>query len=138
MNNNVNIGNKVEVNVCDILRSHGYWAYNCPKSLTGAQPVDIIAYRGGEVKMFWLIDAKHVRIQNPSFTLGRVEDNQIMSMTYAVQFAQVNPDGVGFVIYFERTEEFYWLPYIKVVEMLQSDQKSINLKNLILFEEVLK
>lgn len=136
--NNVSIGNKVETDICAILRKYHYWAYNCPKNLTGAQPVDIIAYRGGEVKMFWLIDGKHIREQNASFTLGRVEDNQIMSMTYAVQFAEVNPDNIGFVVYFERTKQFYWLPYVKVSEMLKNDVKSVNLKNLELFEEVLR
>lgn len=143
MNNNTQLGNTVEKAICDIFRKRRYWAYNCPKNANGAQPVDVLAFRredkDGEDKrvIFWFVDGKHVDSKKASFVLNRTEDNQLMSMTYIVDFAGANSKYVGFVIYFERTEQFYWLPYNEVLEMLQNDKKSVNLTELKEFERVL-
>ena len=134
---NVSIGNSVEKSICELFKKHHYWAANFPKSANGSQPVDIVAYRGGENSIFWYIDGKNVNFKKVSFVLDRTEDNQMVSMDYVIHFAKANDKFVGFVIYFERTGEFYWLPYKKVLEVQKSGSKSVNLSEMRLFEEVL-
>ena len=141
LNNNVSVGNSVEQAICKFFQKHHYWAYNCPKNSSGGQPVDVIAYRGGEENgkgsKFWYVDGKNVNFKKVSFVLDRTEDNQMMSMNYVIHFAKANDKYVGFVVYFERTEQFYWLPYEKVLEVQKSGSKSVNLSDMRLFEEVL-
>ena len=140
MGEQIKIGNTTEKTVSSIFRNNGYWVYNCPKSSTGAQPFDLIAIKGTKTRplcLVWLIDGKHVRVNDVSFTLDRIEPNQWASMQYANEFAGVWIDSIGFVIKFERTGEFYWLPYKKALELLKEGKKSINLSELVLLEEVL-
>ena len=132
--NNTQIGNKTERTISSILREHKYWVYNCPKSLSGSQPVDLIAINS---KRSWLIDGKHVRINEVSFPLSRIEDNQLSTMDYAFGFAGMNKNYMGFAIEFDRTNEFYWLGYEEVLYMIDNNIKSIHLSKLKLFEEVL-
>lgn len=135
--NNTTIGNKTEKTVSSVFRQHGYWVYNCPKSQTGAQPFDLIAIRGGENYIVWFVDGKHVRQNEVSFTLDRIEPNQWASMEYASGFAKVNVENMGFAIEFERTNEFYWLSYKDALELVKNNQKSINLNKLRLLEDTL-
>ena len=135
--NNTRIGTKTEKSVSNILREHGYWIYNCPKSQTGSQPFDLIAFKGGQQYLIWLIDGKHVRINEVSFRLDRIEPNQWASMRYAIEFAKLNPNTIGFVIEFERTGTFYWLSYQQALELVKSNRSSVNLAKLKHFEEVL-
>ena len=134
--NNITVGNKREQEVCKILKRHHYWSHICAKNSSGSQPVDIIAIRGGVGVIAWLIDSKNVE-KKPSFAIDRIEDNQWVSLEYANEFAQINIKNLGFAIYFERTEEFYWLPYEEAKRMRDNDIKSVNLVNLRKFEEVL-
>lgn len=139
--NNVSVGNSVEITICKLFQKRGYWAYNCPKNSTGGQPVDVFAYRGGEEdgkgSKFWYIDGKNVNFKKVSFVLNRVEDNQLMSMNYVIHFAKANDKYVGFVIYFERTNQFYWLPYKQILEVQKSESRSVNLNEMKIFEEFL-
>lgn len=135
--NNITIGNKTEKTVSSMLREKGYWVYNCPRNSSGAQPIDLIGIKGGKTIVCWFIDGKHVREQNPSFPLSRIEPNQLASMKYLNEFAKINITNLGFAIQFERTREIYWLCYDKVLDMIKNDEKSINLNKLKLFEEVL-
>ena len=135
--NNTIIGNKTEKTVSSIFRSRGYWVYNCPKSSTGAQPVDLIAIKGGESYIVWLVDGKHVRESDASFKLDRIEDNQWISLQYARDYANIKTENLGFVIEFERTNTFYWLPLETALKMRENNEKSINLNKLDLFERIL-
>lgn len=135
--NNIKIGNKTEKTVSSIFRERGYWIYNCPRSSTGSQPFDLIAIRGGDNYIVWFVDGKHVRQNEVSFKLDRIEPNQLASMEYASGFAKVKVENMGFAIQFERTNEFYWLPYKSALECLKSNEKSINLSRLKTLEEVL-
>ena len=137
MNNNIKVGNKTEKTVSGIFRENGYWVYNCPKSQSGAQPFDLIAIKGGDHYLVWFIDGKHVRAHEVSFKLERIEPNQLASMAYASGFAKVKTENMGFAIEFERTNEFYWLPYEDALKLLNNNEKSINLINLKTLEEVL-
>ena len=135
--NNTTIGNKTEKNASSIFRDKGYWVYNCPKSQTGSQPFDLIAIKGGDNYIVWFVDGKHVRQNEVSFPISRIEPNQWSSMQYASGFAKVNVENMGFVIQFERTEVFYWLSYKDALNLLKNNEKSINLNKLRLLEEVL-
>ena len=135
--NNTTLGNKTEKTASSIFREKGYWVYNCPKSSSGSQPFDLIAIKGGWEYKVWFIDGKHVRKDEVSFTLNRIEPNQWASMEYANQFAQIRSETLGFVIQFERTGEFYWLPYETALDMKNNGVKSINLSKLQLLEEVI-
>lgn len=134
--NNTTIGNKTEKTVSSIFREHGYWVYNCPKSQTGSQPFDLIAIKGGTNYIVWFVDGKHVRENEVSFSLKRIEPNQWASMQYASGFAKVNVENMGFVIQFERTGVFYWLSYKNALELAKNNEKSINLNKLKPFEEI--
>lgn len=134
---NTRIGNKTEKTASSIFREQGYWVYNCPKSASGSQPFDLIAIKGGKEYIVWFVDGKHVRKNEVSFTLDRIEPNQWASMEYANGFAKVDTENMGFVINFERTGEFYWLSYKDALELLKNGSKSINLNKLRLLGEVL-
>lgn len=135
--NNTTIGNRTERTVSNIFRKKGYWVYNCPKSQTGSQPCDLLAIKGGEHYIVWFVDGKHVRQNEVSFSLDRIEPNQWASMEYASGFAKVNVENMGFAIRFERTQEFYWLSYKDALELVKNNQKSINLNKLRLLEDTL-
>ena len=138
---NIKIGNKTEKTISDVFREKGYWVYNCPRSTSGSQPFDLIAIRGCDKvsggHIVWFVDGKHVRSNEVSFKFDRIEPNQIISMEYARDFAKINVDNMGFAIEFERTNNFYWLPYEMAVECLKNNEKSVNLNRLTLLEEVL-
>lgn len=134
---NIKIGNETEKTVSSVFRKYGYWVYNCPKSQSGSQPFDLIAIKGGEKYVVWFVDGKHVRENEVSFPLDRIEPNQWVSMEYANGFAKIDAKTMGFAIKFERTEEFYWLPYQTALEMRENDIKSININKLELLEGVI-
>lgn len=117
--------------VAELLRKNGYWVYITPLKVTG-QPMDIIA---AKKHYFFILDAKHVREENPSFPLSRIEPNQWAVMSYCHDFAHI--DNIGFAILFERTGEIYWLNYETVFKLKDQGVKSINLRFLPLFQETI-
>lgn len=135
--NNTTIGNETEKTVSGLFREKGYWVYNCPKSQSGSQPFDLIAIRGGQEYMVWFVDGKHVRENEVSFTLNRIEPNQWASMQYASDFAKINTENIGFAINFERTNTFYWLSYKEALNALNNGEKSINLIRLKKLEDTI-
>ena len=138
--NNTNIGNKTEHTISSVFRKKGYWVYNCPKSSTGSQPVDLIAIKGKtntDTCIVWLVDGKHVRSNEISFKLERIEPNQWISMKYASEFACINIENIGFAIEFERSGMFYYLPYKKALELDKNGEKSIKLYELATLEDKL-
>lgn len=137
--NNTSIGSSSEKSASTILRENGFWVHTFSKSANGSQPVDIIAVKGNKELCFvFLIDAKHVEISKPSFTFDRIEPNQWATLLYAKEYAHIDERGLGFVIEFDRTKDFYWLPYKKAYEMYSNGYKSIKYQELELFEEVVK
>ncbi len=132
---NIKIGSDCEKEVSSILRKHKYWVYRCPVK-TGGQPMDIIAAKTNKITYFWLIDAKHVREENPSFTLSRIEPNQWATMDFARNFAGLQ--NLGFAIKFDRTGKIYWLSYDNALKLKNEDIKSINLSMLEEFEKELE
>ena len=131
------LGKATEKLVCKTLKKYGYWCYNIPKKTNG-QPCDIVAIKGKGQKIFlvWLIDAKHIRNEDVSFTFDRIEANQITSMSYARDFSNI--DNLGFAIFFDRDKQLHWLPFEIYEELAKSGVKSVNMHNLALFTEVLE
>lgn len=134
---NTKIGSASEKSVSSLYRERGYWVYNCPKSLTGAQPVDLIAIKKKENYIVWFADSKHLESSKASFTFDRIEPNQIASLTYLNNFAGVDVDTLGFVIDYDRTETYYWLPFEKYLEMNREGAKSVKMEELEEFEKEL-
>ena len=141
------LGKATEKLVCKTFKKFGYWCYNIPKKTAG-QPCDIIAVKGLEgtvitstmvytTKTFlvWLVDAKHIRNEDVSFTFDRIEPNQITSMRYAHDFSKL--DNLGFAIFFDRDKQLRWLPFEEYERMVANGSKSVNMNNLELFTEVL-
>lgn len=129
------IGNSCEKTIVDMLRTKGYWVYNLPLKTNG-QPVDIIAAKGTENgETIYLMDAKHVREQEPSFPFKRIESNQWSSLDYAKNFAKLK--NLGFAILFERTGDVYWLKYELAKSLNDSGVKSVKLDILPKFKEVI-
>lgn len=133
---NSKIGSTFEELAAQILNKHGYWAHIIQKSVYG-QPVDIVAAkkRNG-TDIIYLLDVKHVDKEKISFVLDRIEPNQFASMFYMKDFAGL--DRLGFAIYFERTDMWYWLPYEQAYELFINGTKSIKLTLMKKFEDILE
>lgn len=129
------VGKTCEEIVVNMLRSKHYWVYRTPLKTNG-QPIDIIAAKGLENKeVIYLLDAKHVREQEPSFAFSRIEPNQWASLDYAQNFAKLS--NLGFAILFERTGDVYWLSYQLAKSLKDSGVKSVKLTVLPRFMEVI-
>ena len=130
------LGRATEKLVCKTFKQHGYWCYNIPKKVEG-QPCDIVAAKkNGTTFLVWLVDAKHIRNEDVSFTFDRIEPNQITSMRYARDFSKL--ENLGFVIFFDRDKQLRWFAFENYEELAKNGVKSINMANLTLFTEVLE
>ena len=127
MGEQIKIGTKSEKDLAKLLRKFGFWNYNMPVKTNG-QPCDIVAIREN---VPFLIDSKHTA-KKPSFSFDRIEDNQKAAMDYMINFAHIK--NVGFAIYFERDEDWYWMPY---TQYLTIDKKSVNISELVRLEDVI-
>ena len=78
-------GNAFEREFCKILADHGFWAHNMAQNQQG-QPADVIAIKGD---ITLLADCKVV--SGDSFSLSRMEDNQISSMRLWMQRCHTIP-----------------------------------------------
>jgi len=130
MGEQIKIGTKSEKNLTELLRNFGFWVYNMPLKING-QPCDIIAIKGHNDNVVFLIDSKHTA-KKPSFPFERIEPNQMAAMDYATNFAGIK--NVGFAIYFERDENWYWMPF---EQYLKSNKKSVNISELKLLEDMI-
>ena len=137
VNNNIRNeeGSATEKFTAKTFKKYGYWAYIMPKKVNG-QPCDLVAGKGGKRTLMWLVDAKHVRQDEVSFPFDRIEPNQISSMAYAMNFAKLQ--NIGFAIFFERTKKLYWFAYTDYIKYAQLGCKSVNMNELLEFEEVLQ
>ena len=136
MATNSQIGSEYEELAAQILLKHGYWAYITQRKV-GGQPVDVIAAKkknGHDV--MYLLDVKHVEKDKISFVLDRIEPNQLVSLLYAKDFAGL--DRLGFAIYFERVDTWYWLPFEKAYNAYASEVKSIKYTLMEKFEDILE
>lgn len=123
----IKIGNDTEQNIAKILQTNHYWVHRMANT-SGGQPVDIIAVNGYKSKTF-LFDSKHCEQNKSSFDFNRVEPNQEQSMNYMIDFCGINKDYIGFVIFFEKINEFKWFSYTNFKEMKKQGHKSVNMND---------
>lgn len=135
---NIEIGSATERKITGILRDERYWTYNCPKSLSGSQPVDIIAIKGAGLGLSkaWFIDGKHVDAKKISFPFSDIQPNQWATMDFAANFAGIDKKRMGFAIEFERLGDIFWFPYDMALDMANSGKLSVNASALRTFKEV--
>lgn len=103
-NNNKKLGNKYELEFLKILKMNGYWCHLFAYNKNG-QPCDII---GVKDDLALLIDVKHC--VDDRFDFSHIQPNQMSCFEYAEFCGNKN---VGFAIYFEKQQGWYWLPYDK-------------------------
>lgn len=127
------LGKETEEEIAEFFNSFDYWVYVMPKKING-QPFDIIARRENDV---WFVDAKHLRKDEASFAFNRIEPNQITSMSYANNVANIY-DNMGFIIIWDRTPgKFYYFPYEQFKEMRSKGEKSVKFEKLLDLERIL-
>lgn len=100
---NKKIGNKYEVELARLLQKKGYWCHILEYNKNG-QPCDIVAIKGDKS---FLIDVKHCSTDR--FQFNRIEPNQKTCFEYASKVCGVK--NVGFALYFDNEQKFFWLPY---------------------------
>ena len=98
------IGNKCESLLLDILKKKNYWCHLFASKDSG-QPCDVIALKGDK---HYLIDVKHC--DTNVFYFSRIESNQHNCFRYAIE-CDIYYKDLGFAIYCELTQKFYWLTY---------------------------
>lgn len=103
-------GNRFEVDFCELLAEHGFWAHNMAQNQVG-QPADVIAVKNG---VPILIDCKECETNR--FSLSRIEGNQEGAMTRWEQtgnehcyFAMKLRDGSIYMVHFDElsTRQLY-------------------------------
>ncbi len=72
--NNKKLGTQFEQEFCEYLANCGWWVHFISPDMTGSQPFDIIAVKGGKAVA---IDCKTCVAKN--FSINRLEDNQILA-----------------------------------------------------------
>lgn len=102
------------------------------KATNGSQPFDVIAVKRKDGETFvWMVDSKWVNDEKASFTVGRVEANQLSSMEYAIRFANVDERRVGFVLLFERDiDNPRFLSFTTLEDEMGRGRKSFNFHDL--------
>ena len=109
---NKKIGNKCEQELGRILQFKGYWCHILEYNKNG-QPCDVVAINGDKA---FLIDVKHC--EKDYFVFSRIEANQKSCFEYAKSVCGVK--NVGFAIYFESDNKFYWLPFEKTKNQVRN------------------
>lgn len=119
------LGKRSEETISDFLHKRHFWVYVFPKKAEG-QPFDIIACKDNEI---WMLDVKHLDSSKVSFPIYRIEPNQISSMSYARNFANIK--NLGFILDWEKDKSaFFFLSFDKVLELRKQNEKSIKITNL--------
>ena len=73
---NKTLGTAFEKEMCELLANRGYWVHFIVPDNRGAQPFDIIAVKDGKA---FAIDCKTLSGRVKSFSISRLEDNQVLA-----------------------------------------------------------
>jgi len=111
------MGNSFEIELCEILAAHGFWAHNMAQNSAG-QPADVIAVKN---RIAYLIDCKVC--SGKGFALSRIEDNQDLSMSLWNQCG--NGEG-WFAVKLE--SQIYMIPHF-TVKALRNAQSAMSPKD---------
>lgn len=101
---NKSIGTAFEYEFCDMLAEHGYWAHRITPDIRGAQPFDIIAAKNG---VPLAVDCKTC-VAN-SFSMNRLEDNQIMAFELWLKCGNGEP-----FVAVKHKEKVYLIGYLEL------------------------
>lgn len=113
--NNKRSGNKFEVELCQLLYTHGFWAHNMAQNAAG-QPFDILAAKNGKAIP---IDCKVC--EKNVFSFRRVEENQRGAME--LWKARGNADGL-FALKLSN-DAIYMLSYRTILELEATNCKQL-------------
>lgn len=129
------VGDAAEELVAQWFKSKGFWAFVVPKKTNG-QPCDIIAGKGVEHKdAVFFVDAKHLRIEDKSFTFGRVEANQMTAMRL-MELKGLKKKGFVIISEIDPSRALF-LSYDRFIEETQKGSKSVKLESLEDMEEII-
>lgn len=115
------IGNICEKNALEFLKERGWWCHLFA-STTSGQPCDVVAIRNN---VAMLVDIKHCN--QDTFSFARVESNQESCFAYAEIKGNTH---TGFVIYFEKQKDFYFLSYKDFVYLKKQGRNSVKFTEL--------
>lgn len=134
----IELGDETELAVSLLFKENGFWCHILSKKL-GGQPVDIVAGKGipnSTNCKLWLVDAKHLEEDKKSFPFSRIEPNQKTTLFYAKNYCNIQT--LGFVICVgDDLTKFYFLSYEKYKTLEEEGKKSVKIKDLQDFQEVL-
>lgn len=119
---NKKVGNSIEKECLNLLEQHGFWAHLMATKQNG-QPVDIVAIK--RLKSA-LIDAKHIH-GGSSFPFSYIRSNQYTALERG---KRCGVNFLGFAIYNEEVDFWYWLDYDTLIDYTKQGKKSIKFTNL--------
>lgn len=99
--NNKALGTQFEREMCDILSKKGFWVHFMSPDNSGAQPCDLIFAKDGQVQ---IADCKTCVAK--SFTIDRLEDNQIFAFERWIKCGNSDP-----VIFVKHHDAVYKISY---------------------------
>lgn len=119
MNNKVK-GTRFEQEWCDYLTEQGYWVHFIEPKRDLSQPFDVIAIKAGTVSVY---DCK--TLKDNRFPLDRIEWNQ------RIAFARIGTVGgvTRQFIVIKNENGIYEIPYLLLMDKLNAEAPSINLKD---------
>lgn len=132
------LGRNSENLLADFFQQNRYWALIIPRGV-GGQPFDIIArYKNKEIGLddVWFVDSKHLEEKKVSFDFNRIEPNQISSMEYAKYFCGID-EQMGFVVHWERDNNFYYFSFDDYLKISDTGRKSIKIEEMQNFTELI-
>lgn len=115
-------GKRGEDIVSKYLSERRYWVHNIQRRPNGSQPVDIVAIKSNNPL---LLDVKYVSAAKYDvFSFSDVQADQETSMQYAIDYAYIESNNVGFAIVLERDEdEIRFLKYDEYKTMRYKEGK---------------
>lgn len=100
MNNKV-LGTQFEREMCEVLSKKGFWVHFMSPDNSGAQPCDLIFVKDGQA---YIADCKTCVAK--SFTIDRLEDNQIFAFERWIRCGNSDP-----VIFVKHCDAVYKISY---------------------------
>lgn len=118
---NKKIGNEYEIKFAEVLQKKGFWCHIFEYNKNG-QPCDIVAIKNN---VGYLYDVKHC--DKDRFSFDKIQPNQVTCFEYAKQCGNSN---TGFAIWFEKQQQWHYLPYEKYKQLKAEGKKSVRYQDL--------
>lgn len=121
MGNVKKLGNEYEQLFLKKLQSKGFWCHLFAYKPEG-QPCDVVAIKNGVGCLF---DVKHCN--KDRFSFDDVRPNQETCFEYSTQCGN---KILGFAIWFEKQQQWHYLPYEKYKQLKAEGKKSVRYQDL--------